>query len=55
MLSTVHRLHLLPLFDNIYYFKDGKIIARGSMHKLLKDSPEFRSLWKKYNNKRKKI
>ena len=55
MLSTVHRLHLLPLFDNIYYFKDGKIIARGSMHKLLKDYPEFRSLWKKYNNKRKKI
>jgi len=50
IISSVHRLHLLPLFNQIYYFKDGKIIAAGTLTELLKDSEEFQKIWKKYNN-----
>jgi len=47
ILSSVHRLHLLPQFDKIYYFKKGKIVARGSFAQLLKNK-EFSTIWKKY-------
>ncbi len=35
IISTVHRLHLLPLFDEIIFFEKGKIIDQGSYDKLL--------------------
>jgi len=47
ILSTLHRLHLLPLFDRIYLFEDGKVIASGSLDELLTESEEFRQLWQK--------
>lgn len=49
ILSSIHRLHLLPLFDKIILFKDGKIVARGTFTELLEKSPEFREMWRKYN------
>jgi len=48
IISSVHRLHLLPLFDNIYLFKDGKIVASGNLEKLKKESIDFQELWDKY-------
>ncbi len=48
IISSIHRLHLLPLFDNIYLFKDGKIVARGNLEKLKKESIDFQELWDKY-------
>lgn len=48
VLSSIHRLHLLPLFDTIYLFKDGRIIAGGSFNELLSKSAEFQNLWQKY-------
>ncbi|NOQ55838.1 MAG: ATP-binding cassette domain-containing protein, partial [Nanohaloarchaea archaeon] len=30
IISSIHRLHLLPMFDMIYFFDDGKVIAEGS-------------------------
>jgi len=50
IVSSVHRLHLLPLFDMIYVFKRGKIVARGTFGELLK-TREFSSMWKKYGQK----
>ncbi len=47
IISSVHRLHLLPLFDEIYLFKQGKIVARGSLKDVL-NTKEFGALWKKY-------
>ena len=47
ILSTLHRLHLLPLFDRIYLFEEGKVIASGSLDELLTESEEFRQLWQK--------
>ena len=49
ILASVHRLHLLSLFDMIYYFKGGKIIASGSLNDLLAASSEFQDLWEKYH------
>jgi len=49
VISSVHRLHLLPKFDYIYYFKEGRIIAEGSMADLLKNE-KFQALWKNYHS-----
>ncbi len=51
IISSIHRLHLLLMFDKIYFFKEGKIIASGSFNELLKKSTEFRFLWNKYKAK----
>lgn len=48
IVSTIHRLHLLPLFDRIVFFSDGKIIADGTFDEVLKHSEEFQLLWRKY-------
>lgn len=51
IISSIHRLHLLPLFDQIYFFKNGKIIASGSYKELCRTSPKFQELLRKYQNK----
>ena len=48
IMSSIHRLHLLSLFDKVYFFKDGKIITSGSFEDLKETSPEFQELWNKY-------
>lgn len=48
IISSVHRLHLLSLFDTVYFFKGGKIIASGSFEDLQKSSTDFQELWQKY-------
>ena len=53
IISSIHRLHLLPLFDRIYFFKRGKIIASGSFNKLIKNSNEFRKMWERYTKSHK--
>lgn len=49
IISSIHRLHLLKMFDVIYFFKDGRIIATGSFDELLASSAEFREAWRKYS------
>ncbi|MBU1177886.1 ABC transporter ATP-binding protein/permease [Patescibacteria group bacterium] len=53
ILSAIHRLHLLPLFDKIIFFKDGKIVARGTFTELLEKSMEFQETWRRYNETKK--
>ncbi len=48
IIASVHRLHLLMLFDYIYFFKNGKIIAEGNFRTLLKESADFQKIWDKY-------
>lgn len=48
IIASVHRLHLLSLFDRIYFFDGGEIIASGTFEELKKLSPDFKILWKKY-------
>lgn len=49
IISSVHRLHLLPMFDKIYFFKEGKIITSGTFEELLKKSDSFKKMWRKYS------
>lgn len=53
VISTIHRLHMLPMFDTIYYFKRGHIVAFGTFTSLQKSSKDFRLLWQKYNKSHK--
>ena len=48
IISSVHRLHLLSLFDSVYFFRDGKIITSGTFDELKESSPEFKDLWENY-------
>ncbi len=54
LISSIHRLHLLPHFDKIYFFQDGKLLAEGDFETLLKKSPEFKSVWDTYKKTVKK-
>lgn len=45
VVSTLHRLHLLPLFDYIYIMDDGRIVDEGTFSHLRQHSPVFRDLW----------
>lgn len=47
ILSSVHRLHLLKMFDYIYMFEKGKIVAEGTLEEI-KKNPRFMYIWKKY-------
>lgn len=46
ILSTLHRLHLLTLFDYVYILQNGKIVDEGSFQQLLNNSAVFQELWK---------
>lgn len=48
IVSSIHRLHLLPLFDQIYFFKDGRIVASGNLAELIAGCTEFQELWLQY-------
>lgn len=49
IISSIHRLHLLPLFDRIYFFRSGKLLAAGSLDELRASSKEFAALWDRYH------
>lgn len=50
IISTVHQLHLLSLFDRICVFDQGRIVASGTLSELLSTSPEFVSFWEAMQN-----
>jgi ATP-binding cassette subfamily B protein len=47
IISTIHRLHLLPLFDKIYFFSNGKVVGSGTLQELLHGNKKFQTLWQK--------
>ena len=49
IISSIHRLHLLPMFDRIYMFEKGRIVGSGTLHELIRSCPQFADLWKKQN------
>ena len=50
IISSMHRLHLLPMFDTIFFFENGKITATGTLSDLRRNNAKFRKLWLKYKN-----
>lgn len=45
IISTLHRLHLLPAFDYIYIMKEGSVEAEGTFEDLLTHNLLFQELW----------
>jgi ABC-type multidrug transport system fused ATPase/permease subunit len=54
IVCSLHGLHLLPLFDKIYFFENGKIIAEGKFDELLESSKEFQKIWEDFVSNRDK-
>jgi ATP-binding cassette, subfamily B, bacterial len=46
MVSSLHRLHLLPYFDYIYVMHQGRIVEEGNFTQLYENGILFRELWK---------
>ena len=44
IICSLHSLHLLPLFDQIHMFENGRIVASGTFEQLI-ESTEFKKLW----------
>jgi ABC-type multidrug transport system fused ATPase/permease subunit len=46
VVSSLHRLHLLPAFDHIYLMENGWIIDEGDFETLRENSEAFKEMWK---------
>ena len=46
VISSLHRLHLLPKFDFIYVMDQGRVVDAGSFEDLYANSEVFQELWK---------
>lgn len=45
IVSAVHKLHLLDMFDYIYVFDDGRIVEEGDLKTLLGQNGRLAELW----------
>lgn len=45
VVSTLHRLHLLPMFDYIYILREGEVADEGSFAQLRQNSTLFQAMW----------
>lgn len=45
VISTLHRLHLLPMFDYIYILRNGRVVDEGSFIELRSRSLIFQEMW----------
>ena len=48
IIASIHKLHLLRMFDTIYIFDRGVISAFGNFNHLLQSSPLFAEMWHEY-------
>jgi len=48
IVSVLHRLHLVRLFDYVYVMKQGKIVEEGTFDDICNAQGEFTRLWDKY-------
>ncbi|HEY9676470.1 MAG TPA: ABC transporter ATP-binding protein [Drouetiella sp.] len=48
VVSSIHKLHLLEMFDNIYVFDNGKLVESGSFSELIAKGGHLAGMWKNY-------
>lgn len=51
VISSLHRLHLLPLFDYIYVMEGGHIVEEGTFESLRLNGRLFKELWQHQSEK----
>ena len=52
LVSSIHRLHLLPRFDAIVLLHAGRVVDTGSLDELLARQPLFQEMWRGYTSDR---
>lgn len=52
MIATMHRLHLLDMFDTIWVMEEGQIVQQGSFEQIKNMDGSFKELWKEYRSKK---
>lgn len=50
IVSSIHRLHLLEMFDAIYVMENGAVIELGGFDELLAQNGKFARMWQQYNS-----
>ena len=50
VISAIHKLNLLPLFDEVLVFAEGRLVERGAAADLREGKGEFHRLWQTFNN-----
>ncbi len=45
IISSLHKLYLLPMFDEVYVFRDGRVVAHGTPKDLLSEGGILHPLW----------
>jgi ABC-type multidrug transport system fused ATPase/permease subunit len=50
VVSSIHRLHLLPRFDSIVLLHAGRVVDTGRLDELLARQPLFQEMWRGYTN-----
>jgi ABC-type multidrug transport system fused ATPase/permease subunit len=48
IVSSIHKLHLLDMFDEVYVLSQGRVVERGSLQQLVDSQGPFSELWKRY-------
>lgn len=48
IISTIHKLNLLYLFDRVVVFDQGNIVGDGTLEEVISNCPKFSVLWNKY-------
>ena len=48
IVASIHRLHLLPLFDVIYVLKDGRLVEQGTPQELMNGTGHLATMWAAY-------
>lgn len=48
VISSIHKLHLLDFFDEVYVLDQGRVIEHGSPRELKEGSGKLAQLWKAY-------
>ena len=47
IVSSVHKLHLLPMFDYTYVFKEGRLVSEGTPSEMLGSGGPLHDLWER--------
>lgn len=51
IISSIHKLHLLELFEEVYVFENGRLLQRGPFRELIAKDGRMKELWDAYNRR----
>ncbi len=55
IVASIHRLHLLPLFDEVYVMENGKVMEKGKPAELMNGSGILARMWESYQRNAKDV